>query len=166
MLKIILYCISIFLAAILLLIIIFWWQIRVPFNSNDERIIFKVLKGQSAETIASNLVKDSLIENPFIFRLYVFLAVSQYALKTGEYELSPAMSIREIADVMILGGVNEILITIPEGFSLKQVEDRLVATGLAKSGDLVNFHFINSPSILLDKPTSASLEGYLFPDTY
>lgn len=173
MLKIIFYCLLLFLTAVLSLIIIFWWQIKIPQNPNGDppdgnagKIIFKVEKGQSAKTIAGNLVRSGIIENPFIFRLYVFLAVSQYDLKTGEYELSPAMSIREIADAIILGGVNEILITIPEGFSLKQIEDRLVAAGLAKFGELINYRFINPPLILLDKPAFASLEGYLFPDTY
>jgi len=167
MLKITFYILSVFLSVILLLMVIFWWQIRDPLNLTSEKIIFKVEKGQSAETIAGNLVKSGLIENPFIFRLYVFFAVSQYALKSGDYELSPAMSIREIADTLILGGVNEILITIPEGFRLKQVEDRLVAAGLSKSGELLNYRFSDSlPLVLSDKPKSASLEGYLFPDTY
>lgn len=174
MLKIVFYCVLIFLMIASLLLVIFWWQIRIPFNENGGspggeagKVIFKVEKGQSAETIAGNLVNEGLIENPFIFRLYVFLAVSQYALKTGEYELSPAMSIREIADAMILGGVNEILITIPEGFSLRQIEERLVSAGLAKSGQLISFKYSeNTPSILSDKPKSSSLEGYLFPDSY
>lgn len=165
--KLILYIVSIFLTTTLLLAVIFWWQIRIPFNSGGEKIIFKVEKGQSAETIAANLVSSGLIENPFIFRLYVFLAVSQYALKTGEYELSPAMSIREIADSMILGGVNEILITIPEGFNLKQIEDRLVEARLVKKNELINYKFSdNSPLLFSDKPKNVSLEGYLFPDTY
>lgn len=174
MLKIVFYCVLIFLIIILISSVIFWWQIRIPFHESSDlldgeagKVIFKVEKGQSAETIANNLVSEGLIENPFIFRLYVFFAVSQYALKTGEYELSPAMSIREIADVIVLGGVNEILVTIPEGFSLKQIEERLVSAGLIKSGQLVSFKYSDNISpILSDKPKSASLEGYLFPDSY
>ena len=167
MFKIIFYITLVFLITVLALMVIFWWQIRVPLNFNSEKVIFKVEKGQSAETIANNLVKSGFIENPFIFRLYVFFAVSQYALKSGDYELSPAMSIREIADSLIFGDVNEVLITIPEGFNLKQVEDRLVSTGLIKSGELLNYRFSDSlPLVLSDKPKFSSLEGYLFPDTY
>lgn len=166
MLKIIFYFSLIFLITVLILTVIFWWQIKIPLNPGGGKIIFKVEKGQSAKVIADNLVKDGLIKNSLTFRLYVFLAVSQYALKTGEYELSPAMSVREIADALILGGVNEVLITIPEGFNLKQIEDRLVAAGLVKSGELIKYRFNNPPFILLDKPQTASLEGYLFPDTY
>jgi len=152
---------------IFIFLIVFWWQIRTPLNSAGENIILNVEKGDSAQTIADNLVKAGLIKRPFIFRLYVFLALSQYGLKTGEYELSPKMSIREIADSIIVGGANEILITIPEGFTLKQIEDRLVQVKLARPNELVNFKFSTGiPSMLSDKPKNTSLEGYLFPDTY
>jgi len=165
--KVTFYSILIFLIIIFIFIFIFWWQIRIPLNPAGEKIIFNIEKGQSAKTIADNLVKADLIKNPFIFRLYVFFALSQYALKSGEYKFSPAMSIREIADFIIFGGTNEVLITIPEGFTLKQIEERFVAAKLAKPGEIVNYKFAaNIPPILLGKPKFASLEGYLFPDTY
>jgi|SRR3989344_2257772 len=62
---------------------------------------------------------------------------------------------------------NEVAVTIPEGFNLKQIENRLVEIKLAKPNDLANFEFSgNQPPILSDKPKTSSLEGYLFPDTY
>ena len=94
------------------------------------------------------------------------MALGQYALKTGEYELSPEISVRDIADIIVIGGVNEILITIPEGFTLEQIENRFIAAKLAQKGEIVNFKFGVAPPILKDKPRIASLEGYLFPDTY
>lgn len=163
----IIYIILVFFVVILVSLIIFWWQIRTPLNSTGETKIFKVEKGDSAEVIAENLEKAGLIKNPFLFRLYVFLALSQYSLKPGEYELSTKMPIRDIGDTLVLGGTNEIIVTIPEGFNLKQVEDRLIEAGLAKQNELVNYKFsVGTPPILIDKPKSASLEGYLFPDTY
>ena len=163
----IVYIILVFLVIILASLIVFWWQIRTPLNPTGETKIFKVSKGDSAKVIAENLKDTDLIKNPFLFRLYVFLALSQYSLKPGEYELSSKMPIRDIGDTLVLGGVNEVIITIPEGFSLKQVEDRLVGAGLAKRDELMNYKFSkDGPPILFDKPKSASLEGYLFPDTY
>ncbi len=163
----IIYIILVFLVVILVSIIIFWWQIRTPLNPTGETKIFKVSKGDSAEVIAENLKDAGLIKNPFLFRLYIFLALSQYSLKPGEYELSSKMPIRDIGDTLVLGGVNEVIITIPEGFNLKQIEDRLVGAGLTKQNELINYKFSEDvPPILSDKPKSASLEGYLFPDTY
>ena len=163
----IVYIVLVFLVIILISLIVFWWQIRTPLNPTDDTKIFKVEKGDSAKVIAENLKNTGLIKSPFLFRLYVFLALSQYSLKPGEYELSSRMPIRDIGDTLVLGGVNEVLITIPEGFNLKQIEERLVAARLAKRGEIVNYKFAaNIPPILSDKPKSASLEGYLFPDTY
>jgi len=173
----IVYIILVFLVIVLISLIIFWWQIRTPLNPAGETKIFKVEKGDSAKVIAENLKNAGLIKNPFLFRLYVFLALSQYSLKSGEYELSSKMPIRDIGDTLVLGETNEVVITIPEGFSLKQVEDRLVGAGLAKQNELINYRpeadppladkfSKDVPPILSDKPKSASLEGYLFPDSY
>lgn len=161
------YASLIILIFILIFVFVFWRQIRTPLNASGETVIFKVEKGDSAKIIALNLKKAELIKNPFIFRLYVFLSLGQYGLKPGEYELSSNRSIRDIADTMVLGGVNEVLLTIPEGFNLKKIEERLVAAKLAKPGEAINYKFVkNIPPILSGKPKSASLEGYLFPDTY
>lgn len=166
--KKIVYVIFIFFTAVFVISIgIFWWQIRTPISLSAEVKLFKVERGESAKIVADNLVKAGLIKNSFIFQLYTFLSLKQYVLKTGEYELSPLMSIRDIVDTMALGGVNEIFITIPEGFHLKQIEERLVSANLIKPNQLANFKYLdNIPPVLLDKPKSASLEGYLFPDSY
>ncbi|MDP3004134.1 MAG: endolytic transglycosylase MltG [Candidatus Azambacteria bacterium] len=163
----IVYIILVFLVIILVSLIVFWWQIRTPLNPTGETKIFKVSKGDSAKVIAENLKNAGLIKNPFLFRLYIFLALNQYSLKPGEYELSSKVPIRDIGDSLVLGGVNEVIITIPEGFNLKQIEDRLVGAGLAKRDELMNYKFSKgTPPILSNRPKSASLEGYLFPDTY
>lgn len=165
--KLIFSCILIILIIVFSLVAIFWWQIRTPANPGGETIIFRVNKGDSAKVIADNLFKAGLIKNQFIFRLYAFLSLRQYALQAGSFELSPKMSIREIGDALSLASANEVLITIPEGFTLKQVEGRLVDAKLSKLNELLNFNFLeNKPPILSDKPKAASLEGYLFPDTY
>lgn len=165
--RIIFYASLVIAVFFLIFVFIFWWQIRIPLDPSGEIIIFKVEKGDSAKTIAENLKKAELIKSSFNFRLYVFLSLGQYSLKPGEYELSPKMSARDIADTLVFGGVNEVLLTIPEGFNLKQIEARLIAAKLVKPGEIINYKFIaNIPPILLGKPKFASLEGYLFPDTY
>lgn len=164
--KIIFYSALIIILAGFLSLFIFWRQIRTPLNPYGEKVVFKIEKGESAKTIANDLINAGIIKNSFIFRLYVFLALGQYDLKPGEYELSPAMSLRDIADTIVIGGTNEVLITIPEGFTLAQIEDRFVAAKLVQKGEMANFRFEAAPPILNGKPKSASLEGYLFPDTY
>lgn len=165
--KKIIYTILAVFVVFLFSLVIFWWKIRAPLNSGGGIKIFKVEKGDSAIAIAENLQSAGLIKSPFLFRLYIYLSLSQYSLKPGEYEFFPGMSIRDIGDALIFGGMNEAMVTIPEGFTIKQIEDRLVGANLAERGGLTSFKFLkDAPLILSDKPKSASLEGYLFPDTY
>lgn len=165
--KLIPYCLSTLVVIGFLLLFFFWLQIKKPLSLSTEVTIFKVLKGESAEAIAEHLKGSELIKSSFLFRLYVFLSLRQYALKSGDYKFSPSMSIRDIADTIALGGTNEILVTIPPGFNLKQVEDRLIGAGLVLKNELINYKFsYNPPPLLSDKLDGASLEGYLFPDTY
>ena len=161
------YAILIFFVIIFATLFIFWWKIKTPLSSSGETIILKVEKGESAQTIAENLKNVGLIKSPFLFRFFVFLSLDQYDLKPGEYELSPKMSVRDIGNILALGGTNEVLIVIPEGFNLKQIEDRLIRANLTNPNTLASFKFLeNIPEILSDKPKTASLEGYLFPDSY
>jgi UPF0755 protein len=83
------------------------------------------------------------------------------------------MSIPEIVEIMEKGGAKEeIKITFPEGFRLSQVEERLknnfqqLSTSDSSLSNLKIKDFKQKYSFLSDAPDEASLEGYLFPDTY
>jgi UPF0755 protein len=78
------------------------------------------------------------------------------------------MTIPEIAEALQQGRPQEMVVTIPEGWRMEQIaallEQEAVMPGeeflaLAREGD-VAYPF------LADRPRDATLEGYLFPDTY
>jgi UPF0755 protein len=136
---------TIFLIFIFLLIAFFTWQgIYLPkdFFNNEEKL-FLVEKGQNVFQIGKNLEKENLITNKFLFDFYVFTRGVQRKLQAGKYFLSPAMNIVEITKKITSGETAKIIVTIPEGFTVRQIEERL---GLKLPGE--------------------NLEGYLFPDTY
>ncbi|XOB41677.1 MAG: endolytic transglycosylase MltG [Candidatus Nealsonbacteria bacterium] len=108
-----------------------------------EEKLFLVEKGENLFQIAENLEKEDLIKNRFFFGFYVLIKGGQDKLRAGEYFLSPSMNITEIARKIILGEIAKIMVTIPEGFTVKQIEKLL---GLKLPG--------------------RDLEGFLFPDTY
>ena len=112
-------------------------------SSLVEEKLFLVERGQSIFQIAKNLEKEGLIKNRFLFDFYVLARRTQDRLRAGEYSLSPSMNIIEIAQKIISGDIAKIVVTIPEGFTVKQIEERL---NLKLPGE--------------------NLEGFLFPDTY
>lgn len=162
-----------FLPIILIIIILFvglyfWQGIYLPkdFQFQEDKI-FSVEKNQNVFQIAENLKKEGLIKNKFFFNLYLILTRDTGKLQAGKYSLNSTLTIPEITRKFVLGEIIKIKVTIPEGFTLKQIEDEL-SSKLGKI-DFSNFsviEFKNEFDFFKDVPSNASLEGFLFPDTY
>ncbi len=132
-----------------------WAEIYLPVNRfSAQPQVFEVAMGQGAKEISDNLQGKGLIRNGFLFRAYVFFEGKAGELQAGDYELSMAMAIPEIAEKIASGNRIKKMITVIEGWDIADVEDCLRKQG-----------FSNSEKILeIDK--QKKIEGYLFPDTY
>jgi len=138
---------------------------RNPFSAKE--ITFNIKKGDGSREIALNLEKEGLIRWSSLFRVYVLTAGVSGKLQAGTYLFSPSMNIPGIAKKMVLGDTLKIKVTIPEGFNLKQIEAEL--TSKLQRTVLCRFtaeEFKGEFGFLKDIPDAASLEGFLFPDTY
>ncbi|MFQ6049508.1 MAG: endolytic transglycosylase MltG [Candidatus Paceibacterales bacterium] len=151
-----------FLSSIFLLFI--WQGVYLPKDvSSAEDMLFLVEQGQSLFQISSGLEKEGIIKNRFLFDLHVILKGAQTKLQAGQYLLSPSMSILKIAKKIVSGDIVKIKVTIPEGYSLKDIENNVTKQGLVT---LEIGEFKNEFQFLKDAPDDAPLEGFLFPDTY
>ncbi|MEA1937191.1 MAG: endolytic transglycosylase MltG [Patescibacteria group bacterium] len=150
------------------------YRINEPYNlSSNIKKEFTIKSGESVQEIATDLEDRNLINDPDLFKFYVWQKKIGGKLQAGSYELSPSMSIPEIANLFIGGKIksNEISITIPEGFSNQEIDKRLAENSLIEKGDFINFSEVNNLDLskykfLRDKPVNARLQGYFFPDTY
>ncbi len=86
-------------------------------------------------------------------------------IKAGEYEFVKAATPVEILDRLVAGDVVKIRITIPEGFTLREIAARVEAAGI---GSAEQFRKAATDPVRLKKLgiPGPSLEGYLFPETY
>ncbi len=144
-------------------------QMSTPLNLKAEERTFVVRTGENLTDIAENLEEEGLIKNNFYFVFYVWRGGFSNKLQAGNYSLSPAMSISQIAQKLKEGDVipTEITITIPEGFKTSQIEERLKKQGfpfLISKFQIKDFK--NKYDFFKDAPPEANLEGFLFPDTY
>jgi len=141
-------------------------QINTPVSGQFKEQSFVIEKGESLKEIGEHLEKEGLINQDYWFKFYVLGKGWAGRLQAGEYVLSPSMSILEIAENLAGGKtVSDISITIPEGFTLKQIDSRLTQVGLIDKGGLLNFN--QKEFLILNSQFSISnLEGFLFPDTY
>jgi UPF0755 protein len=139
-----------------------------PFSGDTRLRPFVVEPGDTAGEIADKLAAGGLISNALAFRLGARSEGIDQRFEAGEYELSPSMRPSEIRRRLLEGRVSGLTIAIPEGWRLAQIADAWEAKRPGSRDELLDLATrgeFNFP-FLSDKPAGASLEGYLFPDTY
>ena len=136
-----------------------WWNSSLKSLSNSETEVRVVIpKGRSAEAIGQQLEEEGVIKSAFAFKLYVQLYGKQGSVNSGEFTLSPSMTIPEILEQMGKGP-EEVWVTIPEGRRREEVVEKII-DGVNYSGAEAEAFRDEFLALTADK------EGYLFPDTY
>jgi len=120
-------------------------------NPQGQEEFFLVKKGDSVFQIGQNLEQRGFIKNKYLFNLYVLASGKQSKLQAGEYVLSSSMSISKISQKLISGNIVKEIITIPEGWNLRDIAWYFENKGMFQAEELYEM---------------TELEGYLFPDTY
>jgi len=163
------YIIVFFLLSISLIVFRFWLRFDLPMAKTGQEIVFSVAKGQGLFVISQNLEQQGLVKHGLYFEAAVLLKGGSRKLQAGDYKLSQAMSPLKIADKIIKGEVATETIVIPEGWNIKEIDSYLKSKKVAGADEfleIVGQDFSGQFWFLADKPKSASLEGYLFPDSY
>lgn len=144
----------------------FWkYQLNESASRKEDRIIFEVDKGSSAKTIAKELDRADLIKNWRSFLRTVEKEELDGSLRYGRFVLSPSLTLREIITVLTTEGTGEMALTIPEGWTITDIDAKLSELGLITSGEFRVCSFnCEFEYDFLDN--DRSLEGFLFPDTY
>jgi UPF0755 protein len=131
-------------------------------------VTFVVQPGETAAGVAARLEEEALVSNGEVFRRFMSYHGLDVSLEAGTYSLRSNMTMYDIADALQHGSANTVTITIPEGWRSEQIAWLLDQQGLMRSDDFLaevhngQYDF----SWLADRPIGASLEGFLFPDTY
>ena len=137
-------------------------------NPKAATVLVTIPPGKSARQIGEILARKHLIRNPLSFVFASRLDHLSGEMHTGRYLLSPAMPPRQIAALMALGETASNVVTVPEGFTVKQIARRLSDKGLVNEAQFLTLATTQGKTFSVSgwTPPNASLEGYLFPDTY
>jgi UPF0755 protein len=132
-------------------------------GTGEARVI--VPRGASLRVAADSLEKAGVIQNATLFRLYASLRQRDRSIRAGTYVFRRGVSWGDVLADLEAGRGLVRSITIPEGWSLRQIVPQL-ARVLGAPVDSVQAA-VRDTALLhaLDVPTP-TLEGYLFPDTY
>ncbi len=124
--------------------------------------------GSTVKETGVILEKAGVIRSGWAFEWYVRNNNLRDKIQAGTYNLRPSQSIPDIANVLTQGKVATDLVTILPAQRLDQIKKALIAAGFSDAvvTDALNpIHYANHPA-LVDKPKGASLEGYLYPESF
>ncbi|MBE7041143.1 MAG: endolytic transglycosylase MltG [Ruminococcaceae bacterium] len=129
-----------------------------------------VAAGSGTAQIAEALEEQGIIKNPFWFRVFSKLGGHDGRYQPGIFTLHENAGYQEIFKMLTQPPETQfVTVTIPEGFELWQIADKLEQVGLidrdrfyeAVENGQFDYEFLR------DIPQRENrLEGYLFPDTY
>lgn len=141
---------------------LFYFNNSAPFFMKEH--IFTVNYGDSISKAAYNLEENNLITNKKFFKGLSYLFRRRY-IKAGKYKIYEGMTSKEILYKLSKGEVITKRVTIPEGYNMYQIADRMDNENICSSGKFLHYaqdkSFLNSIGIKY-----ISIEGYIFPDTY
>lgn len=136
----------------------------IPFRGFDEPVAIAIEPGLSKRAIARRLAERGVLYSPWPFLLYSALRPGA-TLKAGEYLFDKPMSAAGVFRKLARAQVRLYTLTIPEGWTRWEIADEVARLHLANRGDFLRL--TETAELIQDlAPEAATLEGYLFPDTY
>ena len=163
------------IAGLLLLLLSGVWYLRAayinnlkPLGTSQQVHYFTVNAGNGVHQISVDLQQQGLIKSAYAFETYVRSNELHDKLQAGTYALTPAMSVQQIVRTLVSGDVAKNLITVLPGKRLDQVKSAFAKAGYSTAAIDAAFDasaYRDAPA-LASLPPGASLEGYLYPDSF
>jgi len=126
-----------------------------------------VEEGDTAAVVAKKLEEGQIIKSALAFRAYLALEAKDTTIKTGTYDLSSEMSVEDIVKMLNKGAeAKTFSIMFLPGGTLANIKKRLIDAGYSEADIEAAFKKNYDHPLLKSKPASASLEGYIYAETY
>lgn len=166
------------LVVIILIPILVWgWYahaLSAPGSDPTESVLVRIPQGSSTAAIAQLLEEQGVIRSAFAFRMHAKFRGVASQLQAGSFSLKPSENAPSILAALAGEGRGEAVVTIPEGFTVKDIDALMAEKGLLPAGAVAecartcpfsDFTFLPPASGTLAS-RGGRIEGYLFPDTY
>ncbi|MFW5999339.1 MAG: endolytic transglycosylase MltG [Halanaerobiaceae bacterium] len=139
-------------------------------ESAETKTIF-ISSGTGTREIADKLHFHGLITSPLLFNITCKITGLDNQIQAGYYELSTRESMWDHIQALTSGQIATFRVTIPEGFTVEDVAERLAEKTVygrddflkvAREKSFENYFLPGHPS----GGVRYHLEGYIYPDTY
>ena len=132
-----------------------------PKSDVKTRVNFEIKKGSSLQTISSLLEEKKIIKDAWSFRQFARWNNLSTKFQAGEFVMQQNLTFLEVSELLQNGKTEEIRVTIPEGYTIKQIDELLAKKNLIEAGDFENCANYCDLGFKIE-----NFEGYLFPSTY
>lgn len=145
-----------------------WYTVSLapvdPASSQRELVVIQ--KGLGADDIARLLEEKQIIKSSTAFGWYTSRKGVKDKLQAGTYELSPSLSTAEVVDKLVSGDVARRTVTFVPGRRLDQLRAAMIEAGFDEAAVDEALDSVGRKTLAGILPDGASLEGYLYPETY
>ncbi len=137
-------------------------------NSTYAPVSYTIKSGASLSSVANELHQHGFMEHPRYWVWYARWEGYADKIKAGEYAIAPQMTPRQLLALFVSGKVIDYTLTIPEGWTFRQMlkalhqHDKIKKTLLDGNGKLLDNAAIMTRLELPGKHP----EGMFYPDTY
>jgi UPF0755 protein len=140
------------------------WALWLPVTPAGQKFVL-LRPGYSTRRVARELKAAGVIRDARAFVLWHALR-RKHSLKAGEYLFEHEASAIQVHDRLARGDVYVHTVVIPEGFNMFEIAAAIENAGLGSAQDFLKVATSDVGLISDLAPQAASLEGYLYPNTY
>ncbi len=143
-----------------------WQALTSPFKGYTEtKKRVEIRRGSRTSTILRQLQNAGVVRDEYVPLIYMKLLRHNDSLKAGLYEFDRPLSAADVIEKLVRGDVVLRSVTVREGLDRFAVAKLFAAAGL---GNETEWNKLTSDAEPIRDlaPEAATLEGYLFPDTY
>ncbi|WP_433884985.1 endolytic transglycosylase MltG [Pseudomonas vranovensis] len=142
------------------------WKVKSALEQTlhvTQEQLLDVPTGTTPNRMFYRMQNDGVLEDAFWLRLYWRFNMAGVPLHTGEYRMTPGMTVRELFEVWRRGDVVQYTLTLVEGWNFRQVR-----AALARHEKIKKTIDGLSDAEVMDKLGHPGVfpEGRFFPDTY
>jgi UPF0755 protein len=148
-----------------LFLLIQWMVISIRWQAESDCVSIIIKHGDSMSRVIQRLNEEKVIEDgKGLLVLAKFLGKDRH-IQVGRYDFEKGMTLFSVFTKLIRGDVTLNQVTIPEGWTVRQIAGILQREIQIDSSEFVRIAMDRRFAESMDVSAS-SLEGYLFPDTY
>jgi len=135
----------------------------------ETAVVVEVHSGESFSAMAARLTREGTLRHPRILTLLAIVRGDTGRIKAGDYVFHGHVSPGQFLDYLVSGRGEFSVLTVPEGYSLKDIAERIDEQRLGRGVEFLRLAHDATFIASLNLPVQAapaSLEGLIFPETY